>query len=155
MYCKIFPKDISNVQLWKVSLGCEMISLSNVTQQSQCFEHWSLLEKPMRYLNLFESKKRNNPSRNISNVIDFCERKKIQTETLIRAFEYLVLSWSAWRRMREDFELISITTLTRLTSKKKTLDMFYMKNVFSQLDKERQKHCVLIIDEVYVKSILQ
>ena len=57
--------------------------------------------------------------------------------------------------MREDFELISITTLTRLTSKRKTLDMFYMKNVFSQLDKERQKHCVLIIDEVYVKSILQ
>ena len=57
--------------------------------------------------------------------------------------------------MREDFELISITTLTRLTSKKKTLDMFYMKNVFSQLDKERQKHCVLIIDEVSVKSILQ
>ena len=69
-----------------------MISLSNVTQQSQCVEHWSLLEKPIRYLNLFESKKRNNPSRNISNVIDFCERKKIQTETLIRAFEYLVLS---------------------------------------------------------------
>ena len=33
--------------------------------------------------------------------------------------------------------------------------MFYMQNVFSQLDKERQKRCVLIIDEVYVKSILQ
>ena len=39
------------------------------------------------------------------------ERKKYKTETLICAFEYLALSWSAWSRMQEDYELPSITTL--------------------------------------------
>ena len=70
-----------------------MISLNNLTQQSQCFEPLvSIVEKSIRYLNLLESQKRNNTSINISNVINFGERKKVQTETLIRAFEYLTLS---------------------------------------------------------------
>ena len=47
----------------------------------------------------------------------------------------------------------SITTLTRLTTKIKTLDdLSYMQNVFSQLDDERQKPFLLVFDEVYVKS---
>ena len=51
--------------------------------------------------------------------------------------------------MREDYELPNITTLTRLTSKVKTLDdMSYMQKVSSQLDDERQKCCLLIFDEV-------
>ena len=79
-----------------------------------------------------------------------------KTETLIPAFKYFTLFRSAYSRMREDYELPSITTLTRLTSKVKTLDyMSYMQNVFSHLDDERQKYCLLIIDEIYVKSILQ
>ena len=70
-----------------------MISLNNLTQQNQCFEPLvSIVEKSIRYLNLLESQKRNNTSINISNVINFGDRKKVQTETLIRAFEYLTLS---------------------------------------------------------------
>ena len=42
--------------------------------------------------------------------------KKYKTVTQIRAFEYFALS----RRMREKYELPSITTLTRFTSKVKT-----------------------------------
>ena len=58
--------------------------------------------------------------------------------------------------MWEDYELPNITTLAKLTSKVKALDdMSYMQKVFSQSDDERQKRCLLIIDEAYVKSILQ
>ena len=57
--------------------------------------------------------------------------------------------------IKGDLQICISVPLTRLTSKVKTLDMFYVQNVFSQLDKKRQKSCVLIIDEVYVKSILQ
>ena len=58
--------------------------------------------------------------------------------------------------MQKDFELPNITILSRLTSKVKTLDeMPYMHIVFSQLDDERQKRCLSIIDEVYLKTILQ
>ena len=67
---------------------------------------------------------------------------------------YFALSRSVYSRMREDYELPNITTLTRLTSKVKTLDdMSYMQKVSSWLDDERQKRCLLIVDEVYVKSI--
>ena len=40
------------------------------------------------------------------------EKKKYKTVTLICAFEYFALSRSAYSRMREDYELPSITTLT-------------------------------------------
>ena len=67
-----------------------------------------------------------------------------------------VLSRSGYSRIWEDYELPNIKTLTKLTSKVKTLDdMNHIQNIFSQLDEERQKCCLLTIDEVYVKSILQ
>ena len=57
--------------------------------------------------------------------------------------------------MRNDYELPSIDTLTRLTSKVRNLgDDSFLKNVYLNMD-ERQKSCFLLIDEVYVKPMLQ
>ena len=55
-------------------------------------------------------------------VLTCVREKKYKTATLIHAFECFALSWRAYRRMREDFELPSITELTRLASKIKALD---------------------------------
>ena len=82
--------------------------------------------------------------------------RKYETGTFVRALKYFALSRCTYRRLRVDFELPSITTLTRLTSEVKGIDdMSFIKHVFSTMDDERKKRCVLILDEVYVKSTLQ
>ena len=81
--------------------------------------------------------------------------KKYTIETTVRAFEYFALSRSAYSRLREDFELPCISTLTSLTSKVKSVDdSIYISNVFSKLPSE-QRTCFVVQDEVYVKSMLQ
>ena len=48
-----------------------------------------------------------------------------------------------------------IKTLTRLSSKVKCVDdANYLKTLLNNLNDDRQKSCVLILDEVYVKSML-
>ena len=57
--------------------------------------------------------------------------------------------------MRNDYELPSVQTLTRLTSKVKNVnDDIFLKNVFSNLNM-KEKTCILLVDEVYVKPMLQ
>ena len=47
-------------------------------------------------------------------------------------------------------------TLTRLTSKVKSIDdNTYIKHIFANISDERQKNCILLLDEVYVKASLQ
>ena len=43
--------------------------------------------------------------------------KKYTSVVIVRAFEYFVISRSLYKRLREDLELPSIPTLTRITSK--------------------------------------
>ena len=71
------------------------------------------------------------------------------------AFEYFALSRSTYNRLREDFELPCISTLTNLTSKVKSQDdESFIVNAFKNLP-ENQKKCFIVLDEVYVKSLLQ
>ena len=80
--------------------------------------------------------------------------KKYKAETIIRAFEYFARSRTLYYRLREDYELPNIPTLTRLTSKVNIIDdTQLLKNVFCNVE-ERQKICILLIDEVYVKAAL-
>ena len=78
--------------------------------------------------------------------------------TLVRAFEYFVLSRSTYNCLRQDFVLLSISTLTKMTAKVKiTDDSAYTNKSFSSIleDDRQKKCCVLILDEVYVKTCLQ
>ena len=73
---------------------------------------------------------------------------------MIQAFEYFATSRTLYKRLRDDFKLPSITTLTRLTSKVNNVgDNSFIDSVFSRLN-DCQKSYVLLIDEVYVKSTL-
>ena len=81
--------------------------------------------------------------------------KKYEPATLVRAFEYFALSRTSCQ-LRDDFELPSISTLTRLTSAIKNLDdNDYLYNMFFCLRDVRKKNCILLLDEVYGKSTLQ
>ena len=80
--------------------------------------------------------------------------KKYESEIIIRSFEYFAMSRALYNRLRDDYQLPGVTTLTRLPSKTNKIDdTAMMKNVLSNVA-ERQKSFILLIDEVYVKPSL-
>ena len=80
--------------------------------------------------------------------------KKYRSETIVRAFVYFATSHALYKRLREDFELSAITTLTRLESKvNKIDDTGLLKKVFGNVE-EQQRTCILLLDEVYVQPSL-
>ena len=59
-----------------------------------------------------------------------------------------------YKRLRADYNLPSVQTLTRITSKlSKSDEPSFLKSVFDSVD-DNQKMCVLLQDEVYVKKTL-
>ena len=81
--------------------------------------------------------------------------RKYSNATIVRAFCYFALSRTDYRRFCQDFELPSISTLTRLTSSAKSYDdVTYYSKIFLNLT-DQQKICILLLDEVYIKSMLQ
>ena len=81
--------------------------------------------------------------------------QKYSNATFVRAFCYFAFSRTAYRRFCQNFELPSISTLTRLTSSFNCYEnvTFYFK-LFLNLNNQ-QKICILLLNEVYVKPILQ
>ena len=80
---------------------------------------------------------------------------KYDANTIVRAFEYFSLSRTLYSRLRQDYELPSISLLTKITSKLDSAfdDKEFLNSVLSNLD-EKQKHCIILVDEVYVKPSL-
>ena len=73
-------------------------------------------------------------------------------EIIIRAFEYFATSRSLYNRLRVDYQLPSVSTSTRITSKvSKLSETTFLHGVVKYL-KENQKLCVLMHDEMYVKN---
>ena len=80
--------------------------------------------------------------------------KKYSPETIARSFEYFATSRSLFTRIRLDYELPCETTLTTLTTKVSSMeDNEWLNQIFSKLD-EKDKSCILLLDEVYVKPSL-
>ena len=81
--------------------------------------------------------------------------KKYAPEMIARAFEYFASSRSLYRRLRDDFELPSISLLTKLTSKVGNLeDNEFLHSYFEHCTDLRQRNVIIIIDEIYVKPQL-
>ena len=81
--------------------------------------------------------------------------KKLYTpEVIIRAFEYFATSHCLYNKLRQDFQLPSIRTLTCITSKVSNLDeSSFVKTIVAGLP-DNQKLCILLQDEVYVKKAM-
>ena len=81
-------------------------------------------------------------------------QKVYSAEIIIRALEYFCTSRTLYSKLRQDYALPSIRTLTRITSKVGKLDEgHFLKKVFQNMN-ERQKLCIVIFDEIYVKMAL-
>ena len=117
-----------------------------------------LIEEAIRFLKNFEITRKQTTILNqiyLLAPIAIGNRKYIN-ETIVQAFEYFVTSRSGYSKFRRDFELPSVSTLTRLTSKVKKIEDFqFFHSIFSNLSDDRQKICALLIDEIYVKSALE
>ena len=88
--------------------------------------------------------------------VTYLGNKNNSTKTIVRAFEYLSLSEEVHNCLRKDFELSRVHTLTRLTSKVKSVDdRLYLKDIFANLTYIRLKTFVLLLHEIYVKTTLQ
>lgn len=82
-------------------------------------------------------------------------KKKCEVETLIHAPKYFSISQAAFFRFWKDYELPSVDTLTRIMAKVRNAgDIASLIQIFGSLE-NHQKTCYLLIDEVYVKPVLQ
>ena len=134
---------------------CTMKSLS--TNRITIIDRCSKLIEAVRYLSTLElDDKKLVLLEQISCMNSLCHagEKKYTPEMIGRAFEYFAISRSLYRRLREDYELPSITMLTKLTSKVSNLDDDFLASFFGNISDVRQKNVTLLIDEIYVKPSL-
>ena len=118
---------------------------------------WCQLDEILHYLKSSEKSHKQTTllqqAESLGNISSVCKQKS-SPEIIVRAFEYFARSQSLYNQLRNDFELPSIATLTRMTSKVAYFDgNTFLRTVFSKLN-TRQKTCMQLIDEVYVKPML-
>ena len=80
--------------------------------------------------------------------------QKYTPEMIVRGSENFGKSRSCYKLLRNNYELPSKSTLTRLTSKVSNIeDNLFLRSVFQNLN-DGQKSCILLIHEVFVKPML-
>ena len=134
---------------------CTIIPLSR--NRIYNLNKWSTIQEAIRYLHTMEIDNKKDVLRQQMKSMKACcvGEKKYELDTIVRAFQYFATSRATYNLLRNDYELPSVQTLTRSTSKVKNLsDDTYLKNVFANLN-TNEKTCILLVDEVYVKPMLQ
>lgn len=117
---------------------------------------WSIFEEVIRYLDSFEPDHKLNI---LQEHLQCMSANKVgepvyNHEVIVRAFEYFSTSRVLYNRLRYDYLLPSIQTLTRLTSKVSKMDeLSFLGNIFKNIS-DQQKECIIIHDEVYVKKMM-
>ena len=110
---------------------CTIASLSQ--NRITPITRWSQIEETVRFLKKFTSSQKQNILHEQAATMGFecvCERK-FSNATIVRAFCYFALSGTAYLRFCQDFELPSISTLTKFTSSTKSCDdVTYYSKIF-------------------------
>ena len=135
-------------------LGIKCISKTLSVNRITTLNKWSRLEENIRFLKFLEiDQKKNIIHQQLQVMGPPCIGTPLyESECIVRAFEYFSRSRSLYHRLRKDFQLPSIQTLTRITSRvAKKDEKSFLTGVFKCLP-EDQKICVLMQDEVYVKK---
>lgn len=160
-------KCINGVPLFVVNI-CQDQSFENFHLGVRCaadslsrnritaLKTWSALEENVRFLSSLElSDKKQIIQQQLQAMGTRKVGKPLYTpDIMIRAFGYFATSRSLYHRLRVDFQLPSVQTLTRITSKVAKVDESTFSDVvFSSLE-EKQRLCVLLQDEVYVKKMM-
>lgn len=141
-------------ETYHFGIKCYISSLSR--NRMTKLDSWSKVEEVVRYLSAMEL---NNKKVVLQEHVIAMATKTVGKpiyghEIIIRAFEYFATSRCLYNRLRRDYQLPSITTLTRITSKvSKVSEVPFLKSVFESIE-SNQKLCVILHDEVYVKQML-
>ena len=137
-------------------LGVKINIRSLSKNRVSCITRWSILEQAIHDL---ASRESTSKLEVLKQQVDMMSSKPVgdtlyNPDVMVRAFEYFTTSRSLYNRLREDYQLPSVRTLTRVTSKvSKLQDGQFIKRVFDSLSEEK-KHCLLLFDEVYVKKMM-
>ena len=142
-------------QAYRSGIRCSVTSLSRnrVVQ----FTQWSQVEEAVRFLHssppTWKEEVLHEQAQSMG--VKQVGEKKYSNSIIVRAFSYFALSRTSYHRLSKDLQLSSISTLTRMTSASRRFDdiAFYTR-IFSNLP-DKQRTCILLLDEVYVKSMLQ
>ena len=114
---------------------------------------WSKLEEIIWYLNsmAFDHKK-NILSQQFLTMAPKIVGIKYSSDIVICAFGYYATSWTLYNRLRDDFQLPSLATLGRMTSKVSKLNKkSFSLSIFNTLNIS-QEGCIILPDEVYIKK---
>ena len=127
--------DNHSFQVFHCGVKCSILSL--VTNRITRITHWSEIVEMIYglFLNLCETNLKKDVIHQQMKAMDvtLLGEKKYSVETIVRAFEYFALCRSMCNRIREDFELPCVSTLTNLTSKIKSVDdVSYISQMSSQ-----------------------
>lgn len=121
--------------------SCSVPSLSN-NKINQC-KNWSTLYEIIRYA---KAKEKGHKTDILLRQVSVSGKKNVaQTlyspEAIARAFEYFCISRSLYHRLREDFQLPSVRTLTRITSKIGSVeDVVFTKGVIQKLPATQKRY---------------
>ncbi|XP_076437845.1 uncharacterized protein LOC143277020 [Babylonia areolata] len=139
-------------ETFHLGVKCTVTTLSK--NRITALKTWSALEESIRFLNCLEmDHKKVIIQQQMQAMGSQQVGKPMYTPAvIIRAFTYFATSRCLYETLRHDLQLPSVQTLTRITSKVARLDeTTFSSAVFANLQ-DRQKMCVLLQDEVYVKK---
>ena len=121
-----------------------MYILSTLSKNRVVTVHaWSVFEEIIRYLKNIEiDNKKCVIQEHLSAMAPTTGKRMYSQELIVWAFQYFATSRGLYNRLRIDYQLPSMKTLSRITSKISTLnETCFMRSVFNTV-KENQKQCV-------------
>jgi hypothetical protein len=147
---------LTDQSLENFHLGVKCTASSLSKNRITALKTWSSLEENIRFLNCLEldDKKEIIQQQLQAMGTQHVGKPLYNSEIIIRAFQYFATSRSLYQRLRQDFQLPSVQTLTRITSKVAKLDETSFSTAVFKSVEERQRQCVLLQDEVYVKKMM-
>ena len=136
---------------------CYITTLTSPPLRVTKLTDWGHIIECIRYLDTHQPSHKTNVM--LDNIESMSRIQKVgQTvysmATMMRSFEYFATSRASYKKLLWNFQLPGITTLTKLTSKACALpDLDFVNKILNSLP-EKQKECIILVDEVHVKPCL-
>ena len=129
------------------------LSQSHITK----FKSWWQIVEAIRYLkNHDPSHKLQILAEDLESLNNVCQvgKKVYSMKTMLRAFEYYSTSRATYKKIAKDYQLPSVSTLSKITSKTtNTSSLDFVTKVISKLP-EKQRQVNILVDEIHVKPQL-
>ena len=144
-------------EAYHAGVKCYVSTLTSASMRITHLTDWGHIIECIRFLDHMEiSHKKSvllDTMDSMSHITHIGE-KVYSVSTMLRSFDYFATSRTTYNKFRKDFQLPSISTLTKLTSKASSLpDLDYIVKVLDSLP-ANQKKCIILVDEIHVKPCL-